>query len=1287
MHYIKPSLKTVLLFVLIVATIVSAQAVGVMRNPDSPPTLVKFVGNLTGADERFITVVVLKKGVPSDVAERIYSAVSQMYTREFALNVRGKSIAVREVRVSNLVKDREGRYVFKVFDRLVNVERAIAPFRDYVERIAFKPIPNTLEKLPDLLPGDKAIAPTNAIIRDLIGVSQVESRYGVTGRGINIAVVDTGVDYGHPDLTPGLVFWQGAYKGDTIREPLVLDADQQQVLLLQDVISVTNGSTTFIYVGGRYYTVLVPWSVSVYPPCDYYTLPTSFANQFANGSKFGVTYMYRYDGIKIVGVLMMRQRGADYYTHVLVDVNRNCDFSDEIATAPPYTNPYGRGGLLRYLSNRVIAPDYNRNGYPDDSLGVAGGFFYDFGWWFSYPGEIHPGWDRQGRWLSIFYDFDGHGTAAASAAAGRGVVMYNISGLGVVRLRGMAPEAGIIGVKGLWMGNVEVGMLWAAGFDVDPYTGRIYYTGSKRAHIISNSWGISTFIYDFGAFGYDFESIFVAGLALPGFLDPRYPGILIVHAGGNGGPGYGTITSPGASVGVLTVGASTSTHFAYAYSKMSPSLAGLYMSGAGWSSDEIISWALRGPTVVGYNKPDVVNVGAFGFTADVVPFNYTIFGGTSYATPLTAGVAALVYQVLGPNADPSRVKAVIVSTADWLRYDVASSGSGRVNAYRAVSLARLLTGQNAGKYELLVSSNSLWSNYMSKASNIWYWQWCDNIPSYMLWSVGTELTVTDCRAPSSATTRIDVSLFFGDVPQGGSRSISFTITNPTNRTVEVQLSPRQFIVSRTQVFERRLSLAPNVSSNRTYILFTSSNLTATYRYVAFIVSIPYSSVDPDNNYRLNLRTRVWIHLWRADTNSNGRPDPDEMVLVNYGYNYYGWNLATIANPTARLAGNRGIVVSVDLVRGPDTPSSQAVPLVPVKITVVYIDTASDPWVSASPSTARISPGGSATFTLRVAPPSTAIPTTYIGEVIIVNNVTSIMSIPYTFNVYTTVGTTEKLVSLGSGNRWPFANQLGSANDWAWRYEAGDWRWFFAKPVSDNGLAFLFEARWINPDTSLIAYAIGPDGQFAGSYYGQGASWHDYLGSGVFVWVNTGAGSIQNAKRVVIFPAVEYRDGLYPHSKPETGVFTFVVRTGEFDGRGGAFEPFNATLRLIPATSKLPATAVSGGSFAIRFSLPYIAGPIYAFATRPFTPRLDIDQNYAGASYYMSPSYISGTYPSGTPFTFQLSAYLSGVSGQRVDISALFEVRMPSLPVVYRWYNSYYRETDWYLFEDWIRLLR
>jgi hypothetical protein len=49
--------------------------------------------------------------------------------------------------------------------------------------------------------------------------------------------------------------------------------------------------------------------------------------------------------------------------------------------------------------------------------------------------------------------------------------------------------------------------------------------------------------------------------------------------------------------------------------------------GSVWTSDEAISWSLRGSTPLGYIKLDVANDGIFGFTATPVALNYTSLGG------------------------------------------------------------------------------------------------------------------------------------------------------------------------------------------------------------------------------------------------------------------------------------------------------------------------------------------------------------------------------------------------------------------------------------------------------------------------------------------------------------------------------------------------------------------------------------------------------------------------------------------------------------------------------------
>ena len=175
-----------------------------------------------------------------------------------------------------------------------------------------------------------------------------------------------------------------------------------------------------------------------------------------------------------------------------------------------------------------------------------------------------------------------------------------------------------------------------------------------------------------------------------------------------------------------------------------------------------------------------------------------------------------------------------------------------------LSLARLLAGRTATRYELFVQSNSPWGAYASKYGSLWQWQWCDNIRAYMLWWAGTDLQPPSCSMSAGASSRVDGVLFFGNVPQGGSRSITFTVRNPANKTVSVY--PRQYPVTRTLTLTRSLSLEPCASYNRTYWVFTSSNLTFTWRFMDMVATIPYAQFDADNNYVMDVRVRVWIHI-------------------------------------------------------------------------------------------------------------------------------------------------------------------------------------------------------------------------------------------------------------------------------------------------------------------------------------------------------------------------------------------------------------------------------------------
>ncbi|MCS0671406.1 S8 family serine peptidase [Cytobacillus firmus] len=116
--------------------------------------------------------------------------------------------------------------------------------------------------------------------------------------------------------------------------------------------------------------------------------------------------------------------------------------------------------------------------------------------------------------------------------------------------------------------------------------------------------------------------------------------------------------------------------------------------------DSLADFSSRGPVNSNYDiKPDLVAPGVSIFSTYPEFINhpeegqdyrsaYARISGTSMATPHIAGVAALMLQN-NPDMDPSAVKTALMNTADDLKndYSVYEVGAGRVDAYQAVHSA------------------------------------------------------------------------------------------------------------------------------------------------------------------------------------------------------------------------------------------------------------------------------------------------------------------------------------------------------------------------------------------------------------------------------------------------------------------------------------------------------------------------------------------------------------------------------------------------------------------------
>lgn len=252
--------------------------------------------------------------------------------------------------------------------------------------------------------------------------------------------------------------------------------------------------------------------------------------------------------------------------------------------------------------------------------------------------------------------------------------------------------AGIIAAK--HCGNCLLGV--APGAEVIPIrliddsglvsTAQIIYAFNQAAElgaqIINCSWGASTSPVhpDQELQLSDIEKNLYQELASNG---NNGKGILIVFAAGNKAYRDFKYLPQARSEYVLAVGASDSADEVTTYSNLAEELDLLAPGG-----DEL-------HTIITYDRSDIVkhkengtnSVFILGYNRGIIAKD---FYGTSASSAVVAGVAALVYSV-NPNLTASQVKEILMASADPLECpEEGLCGSGKVNAVKAVEMAKEL---------------------------------------------------------------------------------------------------------------------------------------------------------------------------------------------------------------------------------------------------------------------------------------------------------------------------------------------------------------------------------------------------------------------------------------------------------------------------------------------------------------------------------------------------------------------------------------------------------------------
>ena len=201
------------------------------------------------------------------------------------------------------------------------------------------------------------------------------------------------------------------------------------------------------------------------------------------------------------------------------------------------------------------------------------------------------------------YDDNGHGTHISAIIGGNGAASEG-------RYSGIAPECNIISVKVLdGRGN---------GYASDVLSGLQWIRVNRK------KYGIR--IVNLSVGSYSKRGMGENSALVKGVNAAWDDGLVVVVAAGNNGPGRMTITTPGISRKVITVGCSDD------HKEVTV------------MGNRLVDYSGRGPTVACVLKPDVVAPGSCIVSCANQPGRYQMKSGTSMSTPIMAGALALLLE-------------------------------------------------------------------------------------------------------------------------------------------------------------------------------------------------------------------------------------------------------------------------------------------------------------------------------------------------------------------------------------------------------------------------------------------------------------------------------------------------------------------------------------------------------------------------------------------------------------------------------------------------------------------
>jgi len=1005
-------------------------------------------------------------------------------------------------------------------------------------------------------------------IGEITGSSIVKKKYDASGNGTVIAIVDTGVDFSNPDI-------QHSLARDKLNHPIMLDPDGQGIVLTNatffayidddDIIRnyskpIPSHMTSSAYVsrdgvfldlfqGGK--GSKIPIYNSFFPQLGTVIFNGTLANDMKIGEDnrnyiksqsgvyhLGVIYQGGLQGplarVQAVPVLVVDSFTPGVYDTIIPDLSTSWKdytrFDLKSGEKPDYDFDFtDEKPIVLGSGNEFLVYDSNDDGKNDFSAGTIGAHVLDVYGVIekkstdiddnlnAINGTLLPPLDPDGAFFGIMTDFMGHGTSSAASITSRGQETYDIyNGTKRYSISGVAPDAKIVPVKALWFGDTVYGWLWSAGFENKDHNWK--FSGKPRVDIISNSWGVSNFPSFKASPGMDVLSLVLSVLATPHSLDDDYPGVTMITSAGNSGHGYGTIGLPNASPFGISVGATTNNVFVgYGPFKDQPRFGNTIDH-----YNHVVDFSSRGPSSIGDPKPDIMSIGAHGFTPsnvlktekDSKDESFSLFGGTSMAAPIVSGSAAILMEEMtkqSQNYDPFLIKNILMSTATDLYNDPFTQGSGLANIESALDYVH---GENG---VFIVHNDASYTNIKKILEPA-----MENINS-------TAIGFDRFQFPSHSLPM--TSWFAGQLFSGDRITSTFTIENPTNNTLTISvqsktlslLSENQFdgktivrqqdsILNKTNIFIPNYVKLSDVNNHDELGDFFNSENTIPEESSLMILNVNFPFDKFMNNttdvYADDLQiSSLYLYDW-IDNNNDTKITSNELSMVNRAGSWGTVQELRVSEPKEKFEG-------VPLVGIYPVPTKYSFWLGDTKQNSTSMDYTlstsyyqKDNWSMLWPETEIISipPHDVSTVDVTLVTPNDLQTGVYQGFLTFTSDKHTVNA-PVSFVIKQPILENDSTILIKGKQSDDILYGNGytkGAFDMVNRYMAGDWRQYYFDVQNDFINSAAIELSWVTDDTNLAVFVMDPSGKIVqtnvpSGVFGEFLGWTslDWLGNSPF----------------------------------------------------------------------------------------------------------------------------------------------------------------------------------------------